>query len=240
MIEVKGLSKSFKSKIVLRDINLNLKTGSMTALVGPNASGKTTFIKCLLGLVIPTAGEIFINGKRPDRAGQYRAEIGFMPQTPLFPPHLTPKEFLTMLEKLRGHPAVSRRALEEYFHLPPFLNQPFHQLSGGTKQKVAAVMAFMFNPPLIILDKPTVGFDPATNVSFKDLVLKRAEEGATVLLVSHILGEVEQISRDLVFLEDGRALFSGPHERLLRQTGAASLERAVIQLLESEKGRSPS
>jgi Cu-processing system ATP-binding protein len=101
-------------------------------------------------------------------------------------------------------------------------------------------MAFMFNPPLIILDEPTVGFDPATNVHFKDLVLRRAESGATVVLVSHILGEVEQIAREMVFLDDGKIIFSGTPGRLLQQTGAASLERAVIHLLESKKGvRSP-
>jgi Cu-processing system ATP-binding protein len=135
MIVVKELSKKFKSKAVLKNVSLDFKKESVTAIVGPNASGKTTFIKCLLGLVIPTSGEILIDGKKPEPTGMYRTQIGFMPQAPLFPPHLTPAEFLTMLEKLRGVPAPSRRELEEYFDLHPFLTSPFTSSPGERNRK---------------------------------------------------------------------------------------------------------
>lgn len=235
MIEIKALSKSFGSREVLKSVNLNIHAGAVTGIVGPNACGKTTLIKCLLGLVPPSAGEVWIDGVKTDSRGEFRRKIGYMPQTPTFPSRLRLRELLDMLENLRGEKAVSREELTAYFELSEVAEQFLDQLSGGTKQKVAAVVAFMFNAPVIILDEPTVGLDPVASVLFKDLVLKRAAEGATVVFVSHIMAEMETMARELAFLDEGGVVFTGLISELMARTGASHLERAVIHLFKNHK-----
>lgn len=239
MIEIKGLSKSFGSKQVLKEIDARFVSGRVTGIVGPNACGKSTFMKCLLSLVLPTSGEVLIDGARTDPRGDFRRKIGFMPQTPVFPKHLCLDELLTMLEKLRGEPAATRRELLQYFELNSFLHQPIQQLSGGTQQKISAVIAFMFNAPIIILDEPTVGLDPVTAVHFKDLVVQRARQGALILFVSHIMSEVEQLADELAFMNDGRIAFFGSVQDLYRKTDTENLERAIVRLLETKRSETP-
>lgn len=237
MIEIKRLSKFYGPRQILRDIDLRFKPAAVTGVVGPNACGKSTLMKCLLGLVLPTSGEVWVRGGKTDAEGNFRKNIGYMPQTPIFPRHLCLDELLNLLEKLRGERAASRDELIHYFGLEKILRQPFEQLSGGTQQKVAAVIAFMFNAPIVILDEPTVGLDPVTAVRFKDLVAERARIGATIILVSHIMGEVEEIVDEMAFMNEGEIIFSGPPSELLQKTNASQLERAVIHLLENKAGK---
>lgn len=233
MIEIKSLTKFYGSRKVLNNVSLNIKRGVITGIIGPNACGKTTLMKCLLGLVVQTEGEVWIDGEKSDALGAFRKKIGYMPQAPIFPQNLTILELLNMLEKLRGESANSREELIEYFGLKKILNQSLDQLSGGTQQKVAAVIAFMFNAPLIILDEPTVGLDPVTAVRFKDLVLARAKNGATIILVSHIMSEIEQMANEMVFINEGNIIFSGTIADLLKKTNSEKLERSVIRLFEN-------
>jgi len=235
MIEIRSLVKFYGPRKVLNNLNLNIPKGSITGIVGPNACGKTSLIKCILGLAVPTTGEIWIDGKKVDGLGEFRRKIGYMPQTPTFPGNLCLRELLDMLEDLRGQTAPSRSDLINYFALEKIQNQPLEQLSGGTRQKVAAVIAFMFDAPIIILDEPTVGLDPLTAVHFKDLVLRRAQQGTTVIFVSHILTEIEKMANEMVFINDGEVVFSGSIPALLQQTGASELDRALITLFESHK-----
>lgn len=239
MIEIRSLSKFYGPHEILGTIDLKIKTGSVTGIVGPNACGKTTLIKCILGLVIPTSGEVLIDGEQTDCRGEFRRKIGYMPQTPAFPAHLCLRELLDMLENLRGQAAPSRQALIAYFGLDPILNQALDQLSGGTRQKVAAVIAFMFDAPIVILDEPTVGLDPMAAMLFKDLVLRRAEQGTTIILVSHIMTEIEKLAGEMAFINDGKIVFAGPIADLLLRAGVAQLDRAVIHLFETHKERCP-
>ena len=235
MIEIRSLSKSYGICKVLGAIDLKITKGSVTGIVGPNACGKTTLIKCILGLVLPTSGEVWIDGQESDSHGEFRRKIGYMPQTPAFPAHLCLRELLNMLENLRGQAAPSRQTLVDYFGLDPILNQALDQLSGGTRQKVAAVIAFMFDAPIVILDEPTVGLDPIAAVLFKDLVLNRAEQGTTIVLVSHIMTEIEKLAGDMAFIDEGKIVFAGPIADLLRQAGVSQLERAITHLFETHK-----
>lgn len=235
MIEVRSLVKYYGSKKVLNNLSFKIKKGSITGILGPNACGKTSLIKCILGLTVATSGEIWIDGKITDGLGEFRRKIGYMPQTPNFPENLCIRELLDMLETLRGQAAPSRQTLMNHFKLEQIKDQPLEQLSGGTRQKVSAVIAFMFDAPIIILDEPTVGLDPLTAVHFKDLVLNRAQQGTTFIFVSHILPEIEKMASEMIFINDGHVVFSGTIPDLLKQSSAQELDRAIITLFDNRK-----
>ncbi len=230
MISVHKVSKRFGTQSVLDQIDVEFHPGVITGLAGPNASGKTTLIKCILGLTIPDRGKIQVNGKPVDQKGLFRHDIGYMPQNPDFPPNLSLTELMDMLEVLRERKAAARDEVIVRFGLQKVLSQPFGTLSGGTKQKVAAATAFMFDAPVIILDEPTAGLDPLSSIAFKEYLVEKAGRGRTILLVSHFLSEIEQLAAHMVFLSDGRAKYSGPIQPLMQQSGCATLERALTGL----------
>jgi len=152
-----------------------------------------------------------------------------MPQNPNFPANLTISELLSMIEDVRGQKAVDREELTELFNLRPHFHQAFGVLSGGTKQRVAAVLAQMFRPRLLILDEPTVGLDPISARKFKQCLKRSAERGQTVVMVSHIMSEIEQLVSHLVFLLDGRVQYKGTIENLAGHTG--DIESAIVDLM---------
>ncbi len=231
MIDVTNLTKSYGKLNVLNELSAHISQGSVCALAGPNACGKTTFIKILLGLVLPDGGEVSIGGSPISGRCDYRSLIGYMPQNAEFPPNLTGKEIFRLLQDIRTQTAPKLSALVELFGLDRHLNKPFSQLSGGTKQKIAAVAAFMFDAPILILDEPTVGLDPVAALHFKELVATSRKEGKTVILVSHIMSEVEQFATDMLFLLDGKVVFSGSVAHLIEQSGMPTLERGIVRML---------
>lgn len=231
MIQVVDLEKNFRQVRALRGVSLDVPSGQITGLLGPNACGKTTLIKSILGLVVPDGGKILIDGRPVLGEWTYRQKLGYMPQNPDFPVNLTISELLDMLEDIRDSRAIRRRELVELFELESFLQRPFGVLSGGTKQKVAAVSAFMFDPEILILDEPTVGLDPAAMFRIKGLMVEAAKAGKVVLLVSHIMSEVEQLVTQLVFLLDGSVLFSGSLEAIRERAGVSNLEEAVVKII---------
>ncbi len=230
MISVRAISKAYRTLPVLRSLSCEFRRGVITGLAGPNACGKTTLIKAMLGLVRPDAGEIFIGGA-PVSAVSCRERIGYMPQQAEFPRNLTARELCAMISALRGRPLTRFDELVERFHLAPFLEKPLGQLSTGTRQKISAVVALGVQPEVLILDEPTAGFDPLACVTFKALLLDAVAQGATVVLVSHIIPELEQLIGDLVFLLDGRVLFAGEVSALAAETGVPGLEAGLVKLL---------
>lgn len=230
-IEAVGLRKQFGRLAVLQGIDLEIPPGSVTAIVGPNAAGKSTFIKSVLGLVHPDGGRLRVLGADPRDGDSYRARVGYMPQAARFPENLTGHEVLRLLSGLRGHPDDQDRELIDTFALDGQLHKPIRTLSGGTRQKLNAVVAFLFRPALVILDEPTAGLDPVASAQLKDKVLAVAAEGTTVLLTSHLMGEVEELAGRIVFLLEGRIRFHGTVEELRGLTGEAKLERAVARLM---------
>lgn len=236
MIETRGLRKRYGRVEVLRGLDLAVRPGRVTAVVGPNSAGKTTLIKSMLGLVHPDAGTILFDGRpvRPD--GRYRARVGYMPQVARFPDNLTGTELVEMLGELRrdGDGAVARPRDEELldrFDLAPHLQKPLRALSGGTRQKINAVLAFLFTPDLLILDEPTSGLDPVSSGALKDKVRAARDAGRTVLVTSHVLSELEELADDVVFLVEGVAAFVGSAAELASETGEARLERAVAKMM---------
>ncbi|HET9426088.1 MAG TPA: ABC transporter ATP-binding protein [Gemmatimonadaceae bacterium] len=231
MIEIAGLRKRYKSLQVLDGVDLTIGRGRVTAVVGPNAAGKTTLIKTILGLARADAGTISIGGVEIDDRGEYRAGIGYMPQIARFPDNITGQDLIDMIVDLRGTPPAST-ALVDLLDLQPHLVKPLRVLSGGTRQKINAVIAFLFAPPVLILDEPTAGLDPVSAGVLKDQLKAERERGTTVVLTSHVLSEIDELADDVAFLSEGRIRFSGAVHDLKRVTRQFTLERAIAHVLQ--------
>jgi len=234
MISVIGLTKRYGANEVLRGLDIEIARGRVTAIVGPNGTGKTTLIKAILGLVRADAGTITVDGAVVGDDCGYRARIGYMPQVARLPQNLTGAELLAMLQDVRGgarSAALRDEELIERFQLAGQLGKPVRTLSGGTQQKLNAVMAFLFSPDLLILDEPTAGLDPASSGAFKDKILAERGAGRTFVLSSHFMNELEELADDVVFLLEGRVQYRGAIEELMRSTRQANLSRAISWLM---------
>jgi len=229
--EFRALRKQFGRLTALDGVDIHLSTGRITALVGPNGAGKSTLIKCLLGLVRPDQGTMLLGGAPIGAGWEYRRGIGYMPQAPRFPDNLTGREVIAMLRDLRGRGAETDEELLEWFGESGALDRPVRVLSGGTRQKLNAAIAFLFRPGLLILDEPTAGLDPVASGILKDKIRRVRDAGATVLLSSHLMAELEELAEDLVFLVEGRVRYAGPLGGLKERTGETGLERAMAALL---------
>ncbi len=230
MIEFKSLHKSFGKLVVLNDLNLNIKKGGIFAILGPNGSGKTTLIKCLLGMVIPHKGNIIYNNKSVLGKWDYRNDLNYLPQIANFPPNLTVFELIEMVKNLRPKQS-NEQELIKLFGLNDSLQKKLGNLSGGTKQKVNIVLAFMFDSDLIILDEPTNGLDPIALIHLKELIQKEKAKGKTILITTHIMSFVNEVADEIVFLLDGKIYFKGTIEELKKQTNNANLEHAIANLI---------
>jgi Cu-processing system ATP-binding protein len=231
MIIVRGVSKRFGRRRVLDHLVARVAAGRITALVGPNGTGKTTLLKLLLGLARADSGTIMIDDHLLDGSPGYRASIGYMPQIARFPAHLSGHELLDTIASLRPDAVEPDLALAEAFELDDAFRRPLGVLSGGTRQKINAVLAFAFAPSLIILDEPTAGLDPLASRVLKDRILAERATGSTVLITSHVLPELEELADDVLFLADGSARWQGPAVDLRAMTGQPTLERAVARIL---------
>lgn len=240
VIWIKNVSKSFGGLRVLDDVSLAVREGAITAVFGPNASGKTTLIKCILGLVAPDDGGIFVEDQPVRGQWRYRSKIGYMPQIARFPDNLTVGELFAMLEDIRrplDAGAELDHELFERFELAAVERRRLGTLSGGTRQKVNAAAAFLFAPRVLLLDEPTVGLDPVSTVRLKDKLRAERARGRTIVLTTHLAGEVEDLADGVVYMLEGRPLFDGTTEELGRVTGEPSLERAIVRLTEEPHGR---
>jgi Cu-processing system ATP-binding protein len=236
VITVRGLRKSFGALEVLRGIDLAIEPGRVTAIVGPNAAGKTTFLKSVVGLVIPDGGDIQVDGASVLGSWAYRRRLGYMPQAARFPDNLVVAELLGLLKDLRGAPAPHEAELLRLFDLVGTLDRPLRVLSGGTRQRISAALALMFDPDLLVLDEPTVGLDPLSSRRFKDRLAVERARGKTVILASHVMSDLEEMSDRVVFLVDGRVYFDGTIAQIRDRTREPTLERAIARLMEQDAG----
>ncbi|PWL37354.1 copper ABC transporter ATP-binding protein [Flagellimonas aquimarina] len=229
MIQVENLHKKFSKNQVLTGLDLNIQEGGIFAILGPNGSGKTTLIKIILGMVIADKGTVSVFGKHIKNKWKYRQEIEYLPQIANFPGNLRVKELIRMIKDLRQQPCEEKRLIE-LFGLQPFMDKKLATLSGGTKQKVNIVLAFMFNSPLIILDEPTTGLDPAALISLKELIQKEKQEGKTILITSHIMQFVEEVADEIVYLLEGKIYFKGGISELMEKTAQTNFEHAIAAI----------
>jgi len=229
MILVENLHKRFGKNSVLSGLDLNIQGGGIFAVLGPNGSGKTTLIKSILGMVIPNKGMIFVGGNPIKKNWKYRQEIDYLPQIANFPGNLRVKELIRMIKDLRQMPSREEELIE-IFQLAPFLDKKLATLSGGTKQKVNIVLAFMFDSPVLILDEPTTGLDPASLIRLKELIQREKAAGKTILITSHIMQFVAEVADEIVYLLEGKIYFKGSMEQLITKTNQTDLEHAIAAI----------
>lgn len=231
MIEVNKIYKKFGKNEVLKGIDLNIDQKGVFAVLGPNGSGKTTLIKCILGMVLPNEGTIKVDGESIARNWEYRRKIDYLPQIANFPTNLTVEELFKMIKDLRNRKDADVDPYVKRFGLEQYLNKKLGNLSGGTKQKVNLVLAFVFDSSIIILDEPTTGLDPVALIILKEMIKEEKEKGKIILVTSHIMNFVEEISDEIVFLLEGKVYFRGTAEALKEQTQEPDFEHAIANLL---------
>lgn len=233
MIQTQHLSKKFGRLCALDNLNVGLSTGQGVSLIGPNGSGKTTFIKCLLGMVLPDAGEILFNGQSVTGAWDYRRHIGYMPQIGRYPDNMKVRQVFDLMIDLRKntHEGPLDQELIEAFGLKSSFDKPMRTLSGGTRQKVSACLAFLFNPDVLILDEPTAGLDPLATEALKAKVLKEQQKGKLILMTSHILNDLEELTTHVMYLVEGKLLFFEEVATILEQTQERRFAKAIAKIM---------
>ena len=231
MIEARHITKTFGTLRVLDDLSLSIGPRRITGLVGPNAAGTTTLAKIILGLTKADSGTLEIDGTPIGADDSYRSRIGYMPQMARFPENLSARELFEMLTDLRRPTRPVDDELVERFNFAGALDKPIRMLSGGTRQKVNAVIAFLFRPDLLILDEPTAGLDPVSSGILKDKIFAEKAAGTTFLLTSHIMSELDELADDVAFINEGKVAFVGALAELKRVTRQSNLERAIAEMM---------
>lgn len=234
MIEVAQLTKSFGRFKALNNINLELLKGQAVSLLGPNGSGKTTLIKSILGLVIPEKGTISINGQIVKKDWVYRSKIGYMPQIGRYPENMTIEQVINMIKEIRKDYKTYDEDLITGFGLNKVKDKQMRNLSGGTRQKVSASLAFLFSPDIYILDEPTAGLDPISSELLKEKIAKERAAGKLIMITSHVLSDLEGIASHIVYLQDGKLMFYRSVEDLQTATGEEKLNKVIAQVMRNE------
>lgn len=236
MITLTNIEKRFRSLQVLRGISATLQSGSITAIIGPNGSGKTTLMKSIVGLVRPESGTIHVDDIVAIDNPSCRFNIGYMSQVARYPENLTPSDLITMVRTVRGGQSDIAEELIDEFQLADHLRKPMRTLSGGTRQKVGAVIALMFHPSTLLLDEPTAGLDPIVTERLKDRIRMIRNSGATVLITSHVLSEIQELADRIIYLHEGSIAYDGTVTELLESTGQTALGRSIATIMSQMRG----
>jgi len=232
MILATNVTKKFGKLTALDSVNLSLNKGESIALIGPNGSGKTTFIKCLLGMVVPDSGFITFNNQNIKHDWKYRSQIGYMAQIGRFPDNMTIAQVIDMMKDIRK-PFTQQldEELLEQFDMGKLMEKRMRTLSGGTRQKVGACLAFMFQPDVLILDEPTAGLDPVATEILKSKIRKEKENGKLIMITSHVLSDLDEIITQVIYMQDGKLKFHKSFEQLKEDTGESQLSKAIAHVM---------
>ena len=212
---------------------MECKKGHSIAFIGPNGCGKTTLIKCILGLNVIESGDILVNGNSVKNDFLYREKIGYMPQIGKYPENMTIGQTIKMIQDNRKNVENIDTELLEAFELPKLYDKKMSTLSGGTTQKVSAVLAFMFHPEIIILDEPTAGLDPLASEILKNKIIKERKNGKLIIITSHLLSELDDIVNEIVFINEGKILVHQSVEDLKTETQQTKISDAITNILKN-------
>ena len=224
IIETNGLCKRYGHTLSVHDLALRVPEGSVYGFLGPNGAGKSTTLKMILGLVRPTAGQITVFGKPMNGANRLTIlqQVGSLIESPSYYGHLTGEENLRVVQTLRGLPRSDVSQVLDLVRLTGQGKKQAAHYSLGMKQRLGLAAALLGFPKLLILDEPTNGLDPAGIQEMRELIRTMpAATGATVLISSHLLGEMEQMVEHVGIIDHGRMLFEGPLTELQRHSKGA-------------------
>ena len=232
MIIASNVSKKFGKLQALDNVSVTCNKGECIALIGPNGSGKTTLIKSILGMVVCDSGFITFNGKNIKHHWQYRENIGYMPQIGRYPDNMTIGQVINMMKDIRGKKDMQMdEDLISQFGLTEILTKRMRTLSGGTRQKVSAALAFLFNPDVLILDEPTAGLDPVASEILKEKIIAEKCKGKLVLITSHILSELDDLISQVIYMQEGKVCFHKKIQDLRTDTGEEKLSKAIAHVM---------
>ena len=186
-------------------------------------------------MVLPHRGDIKLNGESVLKKHTYRSQIGYMPQIGRYPENMKIRQVIEMVRDIRKDVKAVDEELIGLYRLEEMYDKRMGSLSGGTKQKVSAALAFMFNPQVLILDEPTAGLDPISAEILKCKILKERKKGKLILITSHIMSEVEEVADEVMCLVDGSVKFYESIASLKQQTNEERLSRAIAKIMNGEE-----
>ncbi|MFX0016004.1 MAG: ABC transporter ATP-binding protein [Candidatus Hermodarchaeota archaeon] len=241
-IKIQDLTKYYGKSRGIENLSLEINEGEIFGFLGPNGAGKTTTIRCMINILLPTSGNIWINGNKVTRKNpEMRENIGYIPGEFILPENYTVNEFLSYIQNMRKKSSKRRNELVERFALP--VKKKIGELSKGNKQKVGIVAALMHDPDVLILDEPTSGLDPLLQQELYELLLESKNQGKTIFFSSHNLSEVQRICDRVAIIKEGflvtveeihtlnknvsrvlEAQLNNPNEEQLKSLGANLLE----------------
>jgi ABC-2 type transport system ATP-binding protein len=223
-IKIQDLTKYYGKSRGIENLSLEIKEGEIFGFLGPNGAGKTTTIRCMVSILLPTSGNIWINGNKVTRKNpEIRENIGYIPGEFILPENYTVDEFLSYIQHMRKRPSKRRNELVERFALPH--KKKIRELSKGNKQKVGIVAALMHDPDILILDEPTSGLDPLLQQELYQLLLESKEQGKTIFFSSHNLSEVQRICDRVAIIKEGT---------LVKVEEIQTLNKNVSRVLEAQ------
>lgn len=213
MISTNSLSKRYGAQRALDRLDLEVPVGSIMALLGPNGAGKTTFLRLAMGFIHPDEGKL-------DRGGLPPARIGYLPERAFYPPLFKVGDYLSLVGRLADLSRAELRAtiprILDQLGLTAVSGRRLGACSRGMLQRVGLSQALIGDPPLLLLDEPVAGLDPAGQKLIRDLIIDLHQQGKTVLLASHNLGEVTRVCTHVAVLNRGQLVGSGPMESMLQ------------------------
>lgn len=206
-IQISNLTKKFKNFVAVNNVSFDIERGETFALLGPNGSGKTTTLKCLVGLTLPTSGNITVDGLDVSRNGREAKRLmSYLPQRLSFSDQLTGREVLEFYCRLRR---IAPQRIEETlaspdFHFNGFFDKPVGEFSGGMTQRLGLAVACLPDAPVLVLDEPTVSLDPNGAIQFREFLTSLKRQGKTIVFSSHVLADVEQLADRVAIMVGGR------------------------------------
>jgi Cu-processing system ATP-binding protein len=231
MIQVKDLTKKFGTVVAVRGVSLNIEKGETFALLGPNASGKTTMLKCMIGLTRPTSGHVFIDGIDVwKRSREAKRLMSFLPQRVSFHDSLTAREVLQFYCKLRRIPIsrIDQTLAATNFSFNGFSEKQVSNFSGGMVQRLGLAVACLPDAPVLVLDEPTISLDPEGAIHFREFLTALKKEGRTIVFSSHMLADVEELADRVAILVGGQVVALQSIEALREELMSSSRMRVVL------------
>lgn len=216
ILECKNLSKNFKNKVALKDLNLQIPKGRIVGLLGPNGSGKTTFIKLCNTLLTPTRGELFIDGKKPGI--ETKTIVSYLPERSYLSDWMKVSDLFLFFQDFYKDFQITR-AYEMLEKLKINPGDRLKTLSKGNKEKVQLILVMSRDAKLYLLDEPIGGVDPATRDYILDTIIKNYNEDATIILSTHLIADIEKILDDIIFIKDGQLVLTKTVDKIREEEG---------------------